>query len=120
MERINALLAHVWMVRTFLKHSDELEEDIELLAIPRALFDYVRALEGSYRDRNIERYLKLARNKLKHIQSASEQFTQEQPDISDHTNFKMAEHSLRTCVKDIEMILGSVGTVMLKAPPDAS
>ncbi|MDP6505005.1 MAG: hypothetical protein QF886_15400, partial [Planctomycetota bacterium] len=47
MERINGLLAHIWMVRTFLKHSDEFEEDMDLLAIPRALFDYARALEGS-------------------------------------------------------------------------
>jgi uncharacterized LabA/DUF88 family protein len=105
MERINALLAHIWMVRTFLKHSDEFEEEIELLAIPRALFDYARALEASYRDRDVARYLKLARNKLKRIQAASAQFSEELADISDHTNFKMAEYSLRLCVEDIEKVL---------------
>ena len=105
MERINALLAHIWMVRTFLKHSDEFEEEMELLAIPRALFDFARALEGSYRDRDVERYLKLARNKLKRLQAASAQLAEELPEISDHTHFKMAEASLRTCVGDIEKIL---------------
>ena len=29
--RVDALLSHVWMVRTFLKHSEEAEEDEELL-----------------------------------------------------------------------------------------
>ncbi|MDP6360437.1 MAG: amidohydrolase, partial [Planctomycetota bacterium] len=77
-------------------------------AIPRALFDYARALEGSYRDRNVDRYLKLARNKLKRLQAASAQLAGELHEISDHTNFKMAEASLRTCVEDIEKILAGL------------
>ena len=30
MQRLDELLSHVWMVRTFLKHSEEAEEDDEL------------------------------------------------------------------------------------------
>src|SRR5207248_10512551 len=36
-ERLNVLLAHAWMVRTFLKHADEIQEDEELLDVPRTL-----------------------------------------------------------------------------------
>src|SRR3712207_5342807 len=47
-ERIYKILAHAWMVRNFLKHADEIQEDNEMLAVPRTIFDYIRALEGSY------------------------------------------------------------------------
>ena len=45
MNRLQGLLAHLWMVRTFLKHADEIQDDEELLDVPRTLFDYVRAVE---------------------------------------------------------------------------
>src|SRR5262245_18527847 len=37
MERINTIVAHAWMVRTFLKHAPEFEEDVERMEIPRAI-----------------------------------------------------------------------------------
>ena len=40
-ERCNVLLAHLWMVRTFLKHSDEVEEDAELNEISTGRFPCV-------------------------------------------------------------------------------
>src|SRR5206468_1928166 len=43
-ERLNILLAHAWMIRTFLKHADEIQEDEELLSVPRTLFDSIRAV----------------------------------------------------------------------------
>ena len=48
MERLNAVFAHLWMVRTFLKHADEIQDDEEMLEVPRTIFDYVRATEPSY------------------------------------------------------------------------
>ena len=36
---IDDLLSHVWMVRAFLKHCEEAEEDEELREVPRALYD---------------------------------------------------------------------------------
>ena len=44
-ERLQGVLAHLWMVRTFLKHAEEIQDDEELLDVPRTLFDYVRAAE---------------------------------------------------------------------------
>ena len=41
-ERLNVLLAHAWMVRTFLKHADEVQEDEEMLEVPRTIFDSIR------------------------------------------------------------------------------
>ena len=35
MQRADDLLTHVWMVRTFIKHSDEAEEDDELREVQR-------------------------------------------------------------------------------------
>ena len=46
MQAIDAQLAHVWMVRAFLKHSDEAQEDDELAEVHRDLYDYMLALGG--------------------------------------------------------------------------
>ena len=43
--RATDLLAHLWMVRTFVKHSEEAEEFEDLLELPRVAFDVARALE---------------------------------------------------------------------------
>ena len=45
MQRLNVVLAHAWMVRNFLKHADEVQEDEEMLEVHRMIFDYIRALE---------------------------------------------------------------------------
>ena len=41
-ERLNAILAHAWMIRTFLKHADEIQESAEMLDVPRTLYDAAR------------------------------------------------------------------------------
>ena len=46
--RINVQLAHAWMVRTFLKHADEIQDDADMLEVPRMIFDYCRAVEPSH------------------------------------------------------------------------
>ena len=33
-ERLGTVLAHAWMVRTFLKHADEIQEDADMLEVP--------------------------------------------------------------------------------------
>src|SRR3712207_3306693 len=48
MRRINVLLAHAWMVRTFLKHADEIQDDEEMLEVHRMIFDYCRAVEPAF------------------------------------------------------------------------
>ncbi len=106
-ERLNVLYAHAWMVRTFLKHAEELQDDEEMLAVPRMIFDYVRALEPSYERRDAQDYLRRARGKLPKLRRVAEFFAQEYRRVSDHTNFQMAAHSLSGCVRQIEEILAA-------------
>lgn len=105
MHRIDALLSHVWMVRTFIKHSEELEDDEELGDVQRTLYDYMLALGSAWKDQDAEAYLKQARKKIAKLRRATDQFALLQPEVSTHTNFQMAVASLQHAVKDIEAVL---------------
>ncbi len=105
MTRIDTLLAHVWMVRTFLKHSDEAEEDDELRAVHRTLYDYMLALGEAWNAQDAAAYLRQARKKLSKLRQATERFLEIQPEVSEHTNFRMAATSLRAAVAEIGAIL---------------
>lgn len=107
MQRVDTELAHVWMVRAFLKHSEEAAEDDELAEVHRELYDYMLALGGPLRDGNAEEYLKVARKKLAKLRRATEQFVAIQPEISGHTNFQMAAVSLRAAVDSIGQLLSA-------------
>jgi hypothetical protein len=115
MERINLLLAHAWMVRNFLKHADEVQEDEEMLNVHRMIFDYIRAVEPSYQRKDAAEYLHRARGKLPKLRRMAEYFAGDYKRVSDHTNFQMAATSLGFCVQQIEEVLAS--TVV--APPKA-
>jgi hypothetical protein len=104
-ERINVALTHAWMVRTFLKHSEDVQGDDELLEVHRTIFDFVRALEPSYRRKDIEDYLRRAKGKLPKLRRVTELFAREFPRVSTHTNYHMAAASLTACVREIESIL---------------
>jgi hypothetical protein len=120
MERINGILAHAWMVRTFLKHADEIQEEEELLAVHRMIFDYARALEPSYQRRDTTDYLRRARGKLPKLRNVAELFAREQPRVSAHTNFQMAAVSLMGCVRQIDEILQAVQKPVVQAVSDNS
>ena len=107
MERINGILAHAWMVRTFLKHSDEAQADPEMLEVHRMIFDYIRAVEPSYQARDAAEYLHRARGKLSKLRRSADYFAQEYKRVSDHTNFQMAALSLSRVVAEIEAVLQS-------------
>ena len=108
MDRIDVLLSHVWMVRTFVKHSEEAEEDDELRGIPRALYDYCLALGSAFEARDAEKYLRQAHKKFAKLRRAVADFTEIQPDVSDHTNFKMAVRSLSDAVEEIGRVLQQI------------
>ena len=108
MERLNAVFAHLWMVRTFLKHAEEIQEDEAMLDVPRMIFDYVRATEPAYQRRDAAEFLHRARGKLPKLKRVAEFFAEEQKRISDHTNFQMAAASLSGVVQEIEAVLGQV------------
>jgi hypothetical protein len=108
MERLNVVLAHAWMVRNFLKHADEVQEDEELLDVHRTIFDAIRAVEPSYQRKDDKEYLHRMRGKLSKLRRAAEVFATNYRRVSDHTNFEMAARSLSGCVQHIEEILAAV------------
>ncbi len=112
MERINTVLAHAWMVRQFLKHADEVQDDAEMLEVHRTVFDFIRAAEPSYQRKDAKEYLHRIRGKLPKLRRAADFFAAEYRRVSDHTNFEMAARSLAGCVRQIEEILAA------SAPPE--
>jgi len=117
-KRIDTLLSHVWMVRTFLKHSEEAAEDDEVQEVHRELYDYMLALGGKLAADDAEAYLKQARKKLSKLQRASDLFVEIQPEVSGHMNFQMAAQSLTAAVREIRDILESL-PIQNKPDPDA-
>jgi hypothetical protein len=107
-ERLNVILAHAWMVRTFLKHADEIQDDEELLEVPRTLFDYTRAVEPAFLRGDFKDYLHRIRGKLPKLRRIAELFAREHRRVSDHTNFQMAALSLTGCVQQIEEVLAAL------------
>lgn len=105
MQHIDTLLSHVWMVRAFLKHSEEAAEDDELASVHRELYDYMLALGAPLKAGDADEYLRLARKKFSKLRQASELFAEIQPEISGHTNFQMAVQSLTQAVKEIGVLL---------------
>jgi hypothetical protein len=119
-ERLNVIFAHAWMVRTFLKHADEIQEDEELLDVPRTIFDYVRATEPAHQRGDVQEYLRRAKGKLAKLRRAAEFFAQEFRRASDHTNFQMAALSLTGCVREIEDVLAGLDKGERTSGPPAS
>ncbi len=106
MQQVDALFSHVWMVRTFLKHSEEAEEDDELSEVHRTLYDVMLSLGRPLADGDAETYLKQAKKKLGKLKRATQLFREIQPEVSGHTNFQMAARSLALSVQEIERVLG--------------
>jgi hypothetical protein len=107
-ERLSVVFAHLWMVRTFLKHAEEIQDDENLLDVPRTVFDYVRATEPAYQRGDLKEYLHRAKGKLPKLRRAAELFAREFRRVSDHTNYQMAALSLSGCVRQIEEVLAGV------------
>jgi hypothetical protein len=107
MRHIESQLAHVWMVRAFLKHSDEAADD-ELQEVQRTLYDYQLAVGAAWKAQDAGEYLKAARKKYAKLRQASEDFARLQPEVSTHTNFQMAVGSLAAAVAEIGRILDAV------------
>jgi hypothetical protein len=105
MRLIDTQLSHVWMVRAFLKHSEEAAEDDELAEVHRELYDFMLALGGPLKEGEAEDYLRLARKKFSKLKQATELFVEIQPEVSQHTNFFMAAASLRAAVGAIGKLL---------------
>jgi hypothetical protein len=111
MDTLNTILAQAWMVRTFLKHAEEIQDDEAMLEVPRMIFDYIRALEPSYQRRDAKEYLRRAHGKLPRLRQVANYFTAEYRRVSDHTNYQMAALSLSDCVRRLDEVLHNVEMV---------
>lgn len=105
MRAIDDQIAHVWMVRAFLKHCDEAVDDEELASVHRDLYDYMLALGPSLDANDGASYLKFAKKKFSKLRKATELFVEIQPEVSGHMNFKMAACSLKLSVERIGQLL---------------
>ncbi len=110
MDRVRAIdteIAHVWMIRTFLKHADESEDDEDLRSVVRDLYDFILAVGPLNEVEDPAVYMKMAKKKLSKLRRATELYEEIQPEVSGHTNFVMAARSLRTAVDRIAAIIQS-------------
>ena len=108
MRRIDSLLSHVWMVRTFIKHSEEAEEDTELQDIQRELYDAMHAMGPAWQAGDAAAYFKQVRKKLGKLRRTANQFAKVQPEVSTHMNFQMAVRSLRAAIDEIDAVLQEI------------
>lgn len=92
-------MAHAWVVRAFLRHSDEIEDFPELTNMCRAIFDLSRALETRVDDP--VGYFKMLNKKLPKFRVAAEQFAKDVPELSTHTNFAQSVISINVCVREL-------------------
>lgn len=104
---IDAAIAHVWMVRTFLKHADESEDDEDLRDVVRDLYDFILALGPLDEVQDPATYLKAAKKKLARLERARKLYLDIQPEVSGHTNFVMAAKSLSLATDAIAGVVRS-------------
>ncbi len=106
--RLNTILAHAWMIRTFLKHADEVQENEEMLDVPRTLYDSIRAVEPAHQRGDLAEFLRRLKGKLPKLSRAADYFAGHFREFSPHTNFEMASASLLGVVKAMEEVFASV------------
>ena len=116
-ERLSAILAHAWMVRTFLKHADEIQHDPDMLAVPRTLYDSIRAIEPAYERQDWGDYLRRLKGKLPKLRRAADHFAAHYKSFSPHTNFEMAALSLHGVVRSLEEVFARVTIPPPKGKP---
>ena len=108
--RLNTVLAHAWMVRTFLKHADEIQHSEDMLDVPRTLYDGIRAVEPAFQRGALGDFLRRLKGKLPKLRRAAEYFRDHFKEFSPHTNFEMAALSLLGVVRQMEEIFAAVRT----------
>lgn len=109
-DRCQTVMAHAWMVRTFVKHSDEVDDFPELMNMVRAVFDISRALETRVTDPPA--YFQMLRKKLGKLRAAADQFRIDAPHASTHTNFAQAVISMDACIESLAELLAAGQTML--------
>lgn len=106
--RLNTVLAHAWMIRTFLKHADEIQADEGMLDVPRTLYDSIRAVEPAFQRDDPADFLRRLKGKLPKLRRAADHFSAHFKEFSPHTNFEMAAASLLGVVRHMEEIFAAL------------
>lgn len=107
-DRLNFVLAHLWMIRNFLKHADEVQEDEELLDVHRLIYDSIRAVEPAAQRGDTAEFLRRLKGKLPKLRRSADFFAREYKRVSTHTNFEMASLSFTGAVRLLEEIFASI------------
>ena len=107
-QRLNTVLAHAWMIRTFLKHADEIQENEDMLDVPRTLYDSIRAVEPAFQRGDTADFLRRLKGKLPKLRRVADYFNTHFREFSPHTNFEMAAISLLGVVRHMEEIFAQV------------
>lgn len=108
-DRCERVMAHAWMVRTFIKHCEEVEDFPELMGIVRAVFDSSRALETRISDP--AGYFKMLAKKIGKLKAATVQFRSDAAEASTHTNFALAVKSMDACCEDLDALLAEARAI---------
>ena len=116
--RCNQVMAHAWMVRTFVKHSEEAEEYPELYNLARQVFDVSRALETRLDDP--AGYLHMLRKKIGRLGRAADAFRADAATASEHTNFKQAVASMDACVVQLRELLAAGEAALTRRKEEVS
>lgn len=103
-DECEAVMSHAWMVRTFIKHCEEVEDYPELMGIVRTVFDTSRALET--RIDSPADYFRMLEKKIGKLRKAANQFREDAIEASTHMNFQQAVKSMDACVDSLEVLLG--------------
>jgi hypothetical protein len=106
--RLNMILAHAWMIRTFLKHAEEIQSDADMLEVPRTLYDAIRAVEPAHQRGDIPEYLRRLKGKVGKIRRVAHYFRDHFQEFSPHTNYEMASLSLLGIVQSLEEVFATV------------
>lgn len=114
--RSQKVMAHGWMIRTFIKHSDEVEDYPELNEMARTIFDVFRAVETQVEDPSS--YFRTVRKKLGKLSSAAEQFEKDAWHASTHTNFQQAAIAAKFLGEQLlELVTEAEKVLPRPAPP---
>jgi len=108
-------MAHGWMIRTFIKHCDEVEDFPELNEMARTIFDVFRAVETQTEDP--VNYFRTVRKKLAKLKSAAEQFQKDAWHASTHTNFQQCAVAAKFFGQQLEELLQQAEAVLPRPVP---
>lgn len=109
-DRCQKIMAHAWMIRTFVKHCDEVEDYPDLNEMARTIFDTFRALETQVEDP--ASYFKVVRKKVGKLKSAAVQYQKDAWLASTHTNFQQSAISALFVAQQLAELLAEAEQIL--------